>query len=670
MHLTIDTMFLLKQTGTHRYATYEEPIDKALTLTKLIKSFITKLSNGQIIESEKQNEFDVLREKIIAEAPKFFSNYDWCRHIDGSYQNHFDLNLSNVSNLNGRTLSYHLDNYLKAYRLNQAYLRYSDKQDIIAYSHRRHGFNDFHFKINEEFKGLIKTNFGFGNAAYFKLVLYFNEIPIIPYSAVILYDQANAYSLIDYTRSYPVKEISWKTCLDFTKRIVNEFYDIGQKKFVEKHIVNSLEEFVLLLRSLSEETIFITTPVIHRLNTYLEIPNKNIYFDNPKTPVNFEALNKWIHFSENLSNIDNETDLSDQTIINEYLKQNNQTYNTNDLTFLNRTINYLTRKDLVYEEIKHVIKNISPDYTQMITQKDGFELYHFRSRKAIAALSLNKNLMKLNHYISTEKYVSAINSVAQDIYEKNLLYLQSTENAYLDLQKQYKDTKEEFSRVEHSFQNTEAYKNYKTLCSILKFFKEMGSEDYINSDPDATDDFDETILKERIETYQYVIKGSFNFDFLQVFQETKYKPSDMRKLLNRHSIVQEVEEATLEQVNRLMKLWFTIMNEVDSIASGLISDNNIKAMLRELQNLQHVLALSFNNQFNYFKGFNLFEDIINDYNHKIKEIKEEYNKEKQPVNLINNKYNQVKTEYNKLQTQRKEIKELNSVIIDSIKNFV
>lgn len=114
---------------------------------------------------------------------------------------------------------------------------------IMAYSHRRVGWARTTFNLNDDIRVVYLTNFGYGRASYFFLLLYYKGIGILPYSYWIHYRIVNTFQIIRYTRIYQLDNKEWMEAMSFTANTYNDAVD-NPDSFVQKYILSEVEEMV------------------------------------------------------------------------------------------------------------------------------------------------------------------------------------------------------------------------------------------------------------------------------------------------------------------------------------------------------------------------------------------------------------------------------------------
>lgn len=102
--------------------------------------------------------------------------------------------------------------------------RIQKKYDTVAISHRKGGFESYHWNFNDDIEFKIFTNFGYGSVSYFHLSYYYKGLMLTPYSKLIKFRYADYNSIVSYTNNYMLDYEEWKTvmkdALDFYNSIV------------------------------------------------------------------------------------------------------------------------------------------------------------------------------------------------------------------------------------------------------------------------------------------------------------------------------------------------------------------------------------------------------------------------------------------------------------------
>ena len=141
--------------------------------------------------------------------------------------------------------------YIKCLRLSETVKKIKEHNEIKLYSRDVVGYSTYTHKINDDITVGLRTNFGYGSAAYFNLAVKYKDIVILPYSYLVHYYYANMKSLMACTRAYrPLRE-SWEASIDFIADFVNQSID-NPKKFVSEYVIKEVEEMMKGLRAIMD----------------------------------------------------------------------------------------------------------------------------------------------------------------------------------------------------------------------------------------------------------------------------------------------------------------------------------------------------------------------------------------------------------------------------------
>lgn len=141
--------------------------------------------------------------------------------------------------------------YIKCQRLSETVNKIKEHEGIKLYSRDVVGYSTYTHKINGDITVELRTNFGFGRAAYFNLAIKYKDIVVLPYSYLVHYYYANMKSLMACTRAYrPLRE-SWEASIDFIADFVNQsIYD--PRRFVSEYVIKEVEEMMKGLRAIMD----------------------------------------------------------------------------------------------------------------------------------------------------------------------------------------------------------------------------------------------------------------------------------------------------------------------------------------------------------------------------------------------------------------------------------
>lgn len=121
---------------------------------------------------------------------------------------------------------------------------------IKMYSKENIGWSCFTHQINDDIKISLKTNFGFGNAAYFLMAVQYKGLDILPYSYIVKYYKAGMADIVRCTRSYSPCRESWSASFDFLSDFVNNSI-ANPEGFVESYIIREVEEMMQGLEAIA-----------------------------------------------------------------------------------------------------------------------------------------------------------------------------------------------------------------------------------------------------------------------------------------------------------------------------------------------------------------------------------------------------------------------------------
>lgn len=163
--------------------------------------------------------------------------------------------------------------WFKVFDIEFAYDKAKAISNVLAYSHRICGWSSPEYKITENLKQEIKTNFGYGSVSYFFLLFTFKNIQITPLSEWIDYRYSNFSEVIRYTRSFTsripvvnergqlkyyktkIENEYWNYAISFTQNAANLSLT-NEDEFVEKYIISECEKMVDGLQTIYAESEF------------------------------------------------------------------------------------------------------------------------------------------------------------------------------------------------------------------------------------------------------------------------------------------------------------------------------------------------------------------------------------------------------------------------------
>ena len=140
--------------------------------------------------------------------------------------------------------------WIDAYCYNETARELNNNGSVKMYSKENIGWNSFIYQINDDIKIALKTNFGYGKAAYFMLAVKYKGLDILPYSYIVKYYKAGIADIIRCTRSYKPCRDSWSASFDFLCDFINKSIADPQR-FVESEIMREVVEMMQGLESIA-----------------------------------------------------------------------------------------------------------------------------------------------------------------------------------------------------------------------------------------------------------------------------------------------------------------------------------------------------------------------------------------------------------------------------------
>ncbi len=133
--------------------------------------------------------------------------------------------------------------FIKQQMIYKAFQKAANDPSIKMYSRESIGWSSFVYKITDDIKVSVYTNFGFGYACYFTLTVSYKDIIIAPFSHVAKYYMANMTDVIRCTRDYNVDRDSWNPAFEFVRDFANKSLS-NPEAFVESYIMNEITEMM------------------------------------------------------------------------------------------------------------------------------------------------------------------------------------------------------------------------------------------------------------------------------------------------------------------------------------------------------------------------------------------------------------------------------------------
>ena len=206
-------------------------------------SFVEGVSFPKEITYEKYNE--ELQEREQARTVHYLNAYNHLKENEGE-----DAYQAKVKEYTEKDVEKFIKDkketyYKKCIRYIDAY-NYKTKLSLceadsgnVMYSKESIGWNSYEYKVNEDVRIYVNTNFGYGYSSYFTLGLKYKGIDILPYSYVVNYFYADMRDIIRCTRNYDTSAGSWNLAFDFVEKTANQAAT-EPDKFCEKFLKNEI----------------------------------------------------------------------------------------------------------------------------------------------------------------------------------------------------------------------------------------------------------------------------------------------------------------------------------------------------------------------------------------------------------------------------------------------
>lgn len=133
--------------------------------------------------------------------------------------------------------------YIRAYNYKAKLASCESDTDNVMYSKESIGWRCYEYKVNEDVRIYVNTNFGYGYSSYFTLGLKYKGIDILPYSSVVNYYYADMRDVLRYLRKYSPQSESWNLAFDFVEKTANQAAT-EPDKFCEKFLKNEINSML------------------------------------------------------------------------------------------------------------------------------------------------------------------------------------------------------------------------------------------------------------------------------------------------------------------------------------------------------------------------------------------------------------------------------------------
>ena len=158
--------------------------------------------------------------------------------------------ITSIKSQQKRSLCEEAIRWIDASCYNREAVRMHRDSSIKMYSKENIGWNTFSYKINKDIEVEVRTNFGYGSAAYFFMGVKYKGMAILPYSYIVRYYKANMTDIVRCTRSYEPARESWCAAFDFISDFANKAA-ADPEKFVKTYIMDEVEEMMAGLEAIS-----------------------------------------------------------------------------------------------------------------------------------------------------------------------------------------------------------------------------------------------------------------------------------------------------------------------------------------------------------------------------------------------------------------------------------
>lgn len=464
-------------------------------IKKLFDDFCKILDDESLSTIDIKYKYKALVYNIKNHDSSFFDDYDYVDDIKSSYKQ-FCLIDNNSLITKERIKNGEIETYL-----NELYLAYCHSKtrnklnsSVLAYSHRKTGWNTDNFKLDSNFNISIITNFGYGHASYFDLLIRYKNINIIPYTKIIYYRYANASSILHCTEDYRVSDDSWEVCYNFVVNEVNKFNNNGSQSFIREHIVKSIDDLCNLINKILKTDVFYFVD-IDKLNSYLDLNNKSVIYDyehllrnvNPYA-INETALREFVMKYKELSNFGylsyNDKNILKELsnpIFNSYAKYemsqsdiNKEKYGYAIAMLLSKyylefnewgDISDNTYSERIQSIVKRII-DIEGNFNILLYRYSGFNLISFRNERMSLCIDLFDSIESLHEIIDSKSYITRIKENAEILSNQNNEF-------YIDLLPKWSAAKEEYDDLNKKYQKVKEIFDNSIVAKKDKFFNEI-----------------------------------------------------------------------------------------------------------------------------------------------------------------------------------------------------
>lgn len=409
-------------------------LDSALSEAAQIRGFLLPALDAY------EERFDRYVSDIEALVPGIFAHKSYCCNFTGAYG---ESELDYVIAPGNQCIVERVGQYYDAVLLEQLYAQYNSSDDIIAYSHRRLGWETFEIELDREagLDMILKSNFGFGNSSYFMTLLRYKGINAINAPFLIFYSGVRKAEFAGYTYSYKISEESYLSCFENAVDLYDEYRRVGEGAFVERHFRKALSDLSDLLAIVAQTETFLEITTLERFSDLTSGSCNELIPDEGFSQISFELseriVNEVDHIAETIwaSQTANDSGRSEikgriERIAGEGACHSRikklQELVTTDL-IRNRLIVCLSRKTDNPTKVKELVDSIVPAEPGMYTKTfEGYELIGVRITKAEAVLSFIDRIKEIAEAVRFEAILSSMGNSCKTISEQANRYLAET----------------------------------------------------------------------------------------------------------------------------------------------------------------------------------------------------------------------------------------------------
>lgn len=368
--------------------------------------------------SKALHEYESKFEKYVACAekilPGIFSRKDFCRSFQGAYDKG-ELDYFIFSG--NQTIVEHIEEYIHAFQLEQAYSQFEEINNGMLLSNRFLGRHEYGFEMDSasNLSMFINTNFGYGRSSYFNATLNYRGVSAIDAYAIIFYRVANFAEVSGSTYEYEVGPNSFSVCFEQIRDLHNEFIEIGEARFVEKYFKQSLEKLAELLFIVANSNTFLQITTLDMLNRLVNKPIshliptsdfKNVDFELSQAELTIIAeLCSLVHpYMENGEELKRGQDKAVDILLNELDASSAHGSLLNKIVkqglIRNELVSALSNMDKRSGYVVKIVNTLLPQNTDASAETyEGYELIDFRVKTVSRVLSIMDRLQKIANLI-------------------------------------------------------------------------------------------------------------------------------------------------------------------------------------------------------------------------------------------------------------------------------